>query len=167
MAIIQTYLYPNIVPVQIWDPTIFSTRNRQVYARPVVIYQGIDNKLQIRVRNQDQVAVNMAGRLIQVDIQNPRTQSTEYSFSTSYANRTRGYANLIIPAAVANSLNERQYQLTCRVINEADNSEEALYIDDNYGVPLDLIVKPAYYDTMPPQEDEADDFLTIDGGTTP
>ena len=109
----------------------------------------------------------MQGRLIQADIQNPRTQSTEYSFSTSYANRSRGYANLVIPASVVNALVERQYQLTFRVINEADNSEDPMYIDDNFGVPLDLIVKPAYYDTMPPQEDETADFLTIDGGTTP
>ena len=42
-----------------------------------------------------------------------------------------------------------------------------MFVDDNFGVPLDLIVKPAYYSDMPVQENEMSDFLTIDGGTTP
>jgi hypothetical protein len=167
MVTIQTYLYSNIIVAQFWDPTIFSLRNAKVYANPVIIYQGIDNPIQVRVRNQDQKSIDMSGRLVQVDIQNPDTLSTEYSFGVTFTNRSRGWGNFTISKDVVDGLKQRQYKLTFRAINEATNAEQPMYIDDNFGVPLDLIVKPAYYSDMPPQEGETDDFLTIDGGTTP
>lgn len=138
-----------------------------MYATPVVIYQGIDNPIQVRVRNQDQKPVDMTGRLIQVDIQNPNDQLTEYSFGVTFTNRSRGWGNFTIPKSIVDSLTQRQYKLAFRAIDENTNREQPMFINDNFGVPLDLIVKPAYYSDMPPQEDETDDFLTIDGGTTP
>lgn len=167
MITIQTYLYPVVVVAEFWDPTIFTTRNRKVYATPVTIYQGIDNPIQVRVRNQDQKSVNMTGRVIQVDIQNPDNQLTEYSFGVNYNNISKGYGSFIISRSVVDNLKQRQYKLTFRVINEETNQEQPMFVDDNFGVPLDLIVKPAYYSDMPPQENEQSDFLTIDGGTTP
>jgi len=167
MITIQTYLYPVVVVAEFWDPTIFTTRNRTVYATPVTIYQGIDNPIQVRIRNQDQKAVDMTGRLVQVDIQNPDNQFTEYSFGVNFSNRTKGYGVFVISKAIVDSLRQRTYKLTFRAINEESNQEQPMFIDDNFGVPLDLIVKPAYYSDMPPQEGETDDFLTIDGGTTP
>lgn len=167
MITIQTYLYPVTIVAEFWDPTIFTTRNREVYAHPVVIYQGIDNPIQVRVRNQDQKSVNMTGRVMQVDIQNPDNYLTEYSLGVNFTDRARGWGTFIISKAIVNSLTQRTYKLTFRAINEITNAEQPMFIDDNCGVPLDLIVKPAYYSDMPPQEGESDDFLTIDGGTTP
>lgn len=167
MITIQTYLYPVVVVAEFWDPTVFTTRNREVYATPVTIYQGIDNPIQVRVRNQDQKSVNMNGRVIQVDIQNPDNYLTEHSFGVSFTNRSRGFGNFTIPKSVVDSLTKRNYKLTFRIIDEATNKQQPLYIDDSFGVPLDLIVKPAYYSDMPIQENESSDFLSIDGGTTP
>jgi hypothetical protein len=48
MQTIDVYWYKNILEVQVIDPTIFSTRNRIVYARNIKIYQGID----IRIKKQ-------------------------------------------------------------------------------------------------------------------
>jgi len=167
MVTIQTYLYSNLIVDRFWDPTVTTIRTSKVYAQPVIIYQGIDNPIQVRVQNQDQKSLNMTGRVVQVDIQNPNEQRTEYSFGLAFVNRVKGIGNFTIPKSVADSLNRRQYKLTFRVIDEATNNEQPLYIDDSFGVPLDLIVKPAYYSDMPPQEGEQSDFLTIDGGTTP
>lgn len=167
MITIQTYLYPVTVVAEFWDPTIFTTRNRYVYAHPIVIYQGIDNPIQVRVRNQDQKSVNMMGRIMQVDIQNPDNYLTEYSLGVNFTNRSKGWGTFIISKSIVNSLKQRTYKLTFRAINESTNAEQPMFIDDNCGVPLDLIVKPAYYSDMPPQEGESEDFLTIDGGTTP
>lgn len=167
MITIQTYLYPVTVVAEFWDPTIFTIRSREVYAHPVVIYQGIDNPIQIRVRNQDQKSVDMTGRIMQVDIQNPDNQWTEHSFGVAFADRQRGWGTFTIPKDIVDGLKQRTYKLTFRAINETTNQEQPMFIDDNCGVPLDLIVKPAYYSDMPPQENETSDFLTIDGGTTP
>jgi hypothetical protein len=47
----------------------------------------------------------------------------------------------------------------------ADNSESPLYVDDNYCVPLDLQVKPAYYSTTEPAP--ALNEVVIDSGLLP
>lgn len=144
---IQCYLYSNIVQVQIWDPAIFSPRNRIVYSRPIIVYQGIDNPLQIVVKNQDQKAVNLTGYSVQIDIQDPVNHLTAYSFSVTFTDITKGLGTVLFDKDTVNSLDQRVYKLTMRTIADSDAAEKPLYIDDNFGVPLDLEVREAYYAT--------------------
>jgi hypothetical protein len=144
---IQCYLYSNIVPVQIWDPTIFSPRNRVVYSRPITVHQGIDNPLQIVVRNQDQKPVDLTGYAVQIDIQDPVNKLTAYSLAVTFTDITKGQGTVTLDTATVNSLDQRIYKLTMRTIADDDASEKPLYIDDNFGVPLDLDVREAYYAT--------------------
>lgn len=147
MQQIQSYLYPNVVVVQIMDPTIFSPRNRNVYSRPIVVYQGIDNPLQIVIKNQDQKAVDLTGYTVQIDIQDPLNKLTAYTFSVTFTDITKGQGTVTLDADTVNSLDQRIYKLTMRTISDDDASEKPLYIDDNFGVPLDLQVREAYYST--------------------
>ena len=162
---ITIYLYPNTLDVQIWDANIFSARNRYMYTKPVTVYQGIDNPIQVRVRNQEQAAVNMLPYALQVDIQDPENFLTVQSFGVAFQNVAKGLGTFTIPKDLVNQLDQRQYKLTFRVINKTSNQERPAYIDDNYTLPVDLIVLPGYYSTMPPDAEETDDFLKIDGGT--
>jgi len=148
---ITSYLVIQKLPIELLDysdPTI-KPRNRPVYARPIKIYQGIDNPIQIVVKNQDQKPVNLNGYSVQVDIQDPLNQVTVYSFSANgagaYSNLTIGTTTLLFGANVVNSLDQRFYKLTTRVINNSTMTQSPLYVDDNFGVPLDLEVLPAYY----------------------
>ena len=147
MQQIQSYLYPNVVVVQILDPTIFSPRNRVVYSRPIVVYQGIDNPLQIVVKNQDQKAVDLTGYTMQIDIQDPLNKLTAYTIPVTFTDITLGQGTVTLDTATVNSLDQRIYKLTMRTISDSDASEKPLYIDDNFGVPLDLQVREAYYST--------------------
>ena len=147
MQQIQSYLYPNVVVVQIMDPTIFSPRNRNVYSRPIIVYQGIDNPLQIVIKNQDQKAVDLTGYTVQIDIQDPVNKLTAYTFAVTFTDITKGQGTVIFDTATVNSLDQRIYKLTMRTISDDDLSEKPLYIDDNFGVPLDLQVREAYYAT--------------------
>ena len=167
MITIQTYLYPIRMVATIWDPTIFTTRNRDVYTKPVTVYQGIDNPVQIRVRNQDQKPVNMSDYAMMIDIQDPLNKLTVQSFGVNFINANSGIGTFTLSRDVVNSLTQRQYKLTFRAIRRADDSEQPAFTDNNYNVPLDLVVLPGYYSEMPPQEDEpyGNDFTTIDGGT--
>ncbi len=162
---IQCYLYSNIVEVQIWDPTIFSPRNRVVYSRPITVYQGIDNPLQIVIRNQDQKLVNMTGYTVQLAIEDPVNETTAYSLAVNFTDITKGLGTVTIDTATVNSLDQRIYKLTLKKVLAADNSESPLYIDDNFGVPLDLEVKPAYYSTTEPAP--ALNEVVIDSGLLP
>jgi len=137
-----------------------------MYARPVTIYQGIENPIQVKVRNQDQKAVNMGGYILQAEILDPVNLLTVQSFAVIFTNVVSGFGSFVIGKGIVDQLDQRQYKLTFKVIQTETNSERPAYVDDNYGVPIDIIVKPGYYSEMSPQgDDDIDDFITIDGGT--
>ena len=162
MITVKAYLYPNTAEVQVFDPSIFTTRNRVVYSRTIKVYQGIDNPIQVIVRNQDQKSVNLTGYSVQADIQDPTNQVTVESYAVTFANIATGLGTFTIASEVVNSLEQRFYKLTFRTILTADSSERPLYIDDNYGVPLDLQVLPAYYATT--EATAGTDETIVDGG---
>ena len=162
MITVKAYLYPNTAEVQVFDPSIFTTRNRVVYSRTIKVYQGIDNPIQVIVRNQDQKRVDLTGYSVQADIQDPTNQVTVESYAVTFANIATGQGSFTIASEVVNSLEQRFYKLTFRTILTADSSEKPLYIDDNYGVPLDLQVLPAYYATT--EAAAGTDETIVDGG---
>lgn len=148
MITIQTYLYPNTVQVQIWDQTIFKTRNREVYSRPIKVYQGTDNPVQVIVKNQDQKKVDITGYALQADIQDPVNKVTVNSYAVVFASNVAyaaGQGTFVFDRETINSLEQRFYKLTFKIIDLETNAEKPAYVDDNYGVPLDLEVLPAYY----------------------
>ena len=146
MITIKAYLYPNLVEVQLFDPAIFTTRNRVVYSRPIKVYKGIDNPLQLIIRNQDQKAVSIDGQIVIVEIQNPNAGTTVASLSADAGTET-GTATVTIDRATMDNLTQRFYKLTIKVRDAFTSAESPMYIDDNYGVPLDLEVLDAYYST--------------------
>jgi hypothetical protein len=133
-----------------------------VYSREVTIYQGIDNPIQVLVKNQDQKRVNLTGYVLQADIQDPVNQVTVESMSVTWANIALGRGQFTITSDVANSLEQRLYKLTFKTIDATTNAEKPVYIDDNYSVPLDLKVLPAYYSSTVPAPLMDDSIL--DGG---
>ena len=151
MPTLTSYLAIQQMPVELLDYSvpIIKTRNRPVYQRPIKVYQGIDNSIQLVVKNQDQKPVNLTGYTVQIDIQDPLNQVTAYSFSAnsngSYSNLTIGTTTVLFAANVVNSLDQRFYKLTTRIINNANMTQMPLYSDSDFGVPLDLEVLPAYY----------------------
>lgn len=146
MITVKAYIYPNTVEVQVFDPTIFTTRNRQVYSRPIKVYQGIDNPIQVIVRNQDQKSVNLTGSSVTASIQDPTNQTTITSFPVTWSNIQAGQGNFTITSANIGGLENRFYKLTFS--SNTNGNLSPVYIDDNYGVPLDLEILPAYYSNL-------------------
>jgi hypothetical protein len=136
------------MPVQILDTSIFTTRNRVVYNRTIKVYQGIDNPLQVVISNQDQKPANVSAYTVQVDIQDYTNNVTVWSGNVDFTNGNiqRGQGWITVPAAVLANLEQRFYNLTTRTISSTD-VQSPLYIDDNYGVPLNLQVLPGYLNT--------------------
>jgi hypothetical protein len=158
MNTIKAYLYPNNVEVQIWDPTIFATRNRVVYSRPIKVYQGIDNTLQIIAKNQDQKPVNLTGYTLQASIQDPTNKQTIANCAITYTSITTGIGSVTLSQDTLDALENRFYKLTVQRID----SLSGITIDDDYSVPLDLEVLPGYYSEMAPPYIPDGDIL--DGG---
>jgi hypothetical protein len=120
-----------------------------VYSRPIKVYQGIDNPLQIVIKNQDQKAVNITGYLVQLDIQDPAAQGSVESLAVEITDYTKGLGTVTIPRDIVNSLTQRLYKLTIKLIDQATNKERPLFVDDNFTAPLDLEVLPGWYESMP------------------
>ena len=137
MITVKAYLYPNTAVVQVFDPTIFTTRNRQVYSRPIKVYQGVDNPIQVIVRNQDQKSVDLTGSSMLASIQDPTNQVTINSYPVTWANIQLGQGNFVLDKATIDSLENRFYKLTFSTTVTNTDTTTPVYIDDNYGVPLD------------------------------
>ena len=163
MITVKAYLYPNTVEVQVFDPTIFTTRNRVVYSRPIKVYQGVDNPIQVILRNQDQKAVDLTGSTVTASIQDPVNQVTVHSYGITWANIQLGQGTFTISANVVNSLEQRFYKLAFSTTVIATDATSPVYIDDNYTVPLDLQVLPAYYETTVSLPEN--DTYSLDGGS--
>jgi hypothetical protein len=144
------------------DPTIFTTRNQVVYTRTIKIYQGIDNPLQVQVKNQDQKAINTTGYLVQVDIQDMDAKGSVESLAVTMIDAAKGLGTVTIPRAVVNALTQRRYKLNVKLITQSTNQEQPLYVDDNYGAMVELEVLPGWYESMPLTLDSTE---VIDGGT--
>jgi hypothetical protein len=149
MQTIDVYWYKNILELQVIDPTIFTVRNRNVYARTIKLYQGIDNPIHVVTKNQDQKAVDLTGYDLQVDIQDPENAITTEAFTVNFVAQDRGLGVFTIPKEVVNALDQRHYEFTVKLIHLSDNKETPLYIDDNYSARLPVQVLAGYYNNMP------------------
>ena len=147
MITVKAYIYPNTAEVQVVDPSIFTVRNRQVYSRPIKVYQGVDNPIQVVVKNQDQKAVDLTGSSVTASIQDPTNQVTIKSYTVTWANIQLGQGHFTFDANTINNLEQRFYKLAFSTTVTSTDVTSPVYIDDNYGVPLELEVLPAYYAT--------------------
>ena len=127
------------------DPTIYHLRKRVVYSRPITVYQGVDNPIQVVVNNQDNKPISLVGYNVRVDVQDTVNQVSLFNTNVTITNPDRGYGIFTLTKEFLNGLDQRLYKLTLKTQKIEDSSEQPLYIDDNYGVPLDLEVLPAYY----------------------
>ncbi len=168
MITVKAYLYPNTAEVQVFDTSIFTTRNRQVYSRPIKVYQGVDNPIQVIIRNQDQKRVDLTGSSVTASIQDPTNQLTVKSYPVLFGanvggNIQLGQGSFTFDANTINGLEQRFYKLAFSTTVTSTDQTRPVYIDDNYGVPLDLEILPAYYaNSTPPAQS---DTYTLDGGS--
>lgn len=134
-----------------------------MYSRPIKVYQGVDNPVQVIVRNQDQKSVNLTGSSVTASIQDPVNKVTIKSYPVIWANIQLGQGTFTFDANTINSLEQRFYKLAFSTTVTATDVTSPVYIDDNYGVPLDLEVLPAYYETSVTLP--GTDTYSLDGGS--
>jgi len=163
MITVKAYLYPNTAEVQVFDPTIFTNRNRIMYSRPIKVYQGVDNPIQVIIRNQDQKSVNLTGSTVTASIQDPTNRVTIRSYAVTFVDITKGLGTFTFDANTINSLEQRFYKLAFSTTVIDTDVTSPVYIDDNYGVPLDLEVLPAYFETTVTLP--GSDTYSLDGGS--
>jgi hypothetical protein len=145
MQTLKSYLYPMILKVRIPDQDIFAIRNKIVYAQPIKIYQGIDNPVQIYVLNQDNKSVDLTDNSMQVNIQDTVNKTVVATYQVEWINIAKGHGQILLDKTTINTLDQRFYKLSVKKTNVSTNKTTPAYIDDNFGVLLDLEILPGYY----------------------
>lgn len=133
MPLITSYLYENIIEVQILDSDpIIKTRNRIVYSRPVKVYKNVDNIITIQFRNNDQKPANITSR----DFTFALTDGNAIVWSTTanISNVTTAVGTVTLDQANVANLSQEYYNYTVSYTGSAvGNLTIAAYTDDNWG----------------------------------
>jgi hypothetical protein len=145
MQILNTYSNLQYLNLQVLDPQITKTRNRVVYSRDIKVYSGIDNPIQIFVKNQDQKIVDVTGYDVIVEIQDPDLKKTVAKITAVIEDPTEGYGIVTISKSVVAKLEKRYYKIATRLVKIDSYQNRPLYNNDDYDVWTDLEVLPGWY----------------------
>ena len=145
MQAISVYLYPNLIDAYMSVSPIQDERYRRVYNRNIKVYRGVDNRIDIQVRNSDQKATATTGYDTVFNLISRETQelvlkkdAVSMEDSTAYAGRfyvslTEGDIEDIDPGFY-------QFSLTLESRTSIDSTayivaeKKPLYVDSQYGV---------------------------------
>jgi hypothetical protein len=134
MQRITAYLYPNRITVLTnLDDNLTNTEWRIVYQRNIKIYKGIDNTVEIELKNNDQKRVEIGTDSLKMTLMDQtRNKISEYTAQSLEDSTIRGLARINIPASDLEDL-DPQY-LKFIVTKISTGYEEALtYTDSQYG----------------------------------
>ncbi len=142
MQLIPVYLYPNKIDVFTNSISDWKTeRFRQVYQRNLKIYRGVDNRIDIQVKNLDQKPYDITGFNLLINIVEPETQELLLQKECEIKSLSQGkiYARLSADDLLLINPGHYQYSLIKETRNNVDStdytvvSREAMYLDSQYG----------------------------------
>lgn len=129
MQKIQFYLVPNIVKVTT-DRVGFSTEFRQVYQRKLKLYKGIDNAIQLDVRNSEQRKQDVVGYTADVLFFDAEHKKLFQVTATPIVSQP-GQLTMTVPASVLDDVSPQQLMMAARLI-DSDDLARPLYIDGQF-----------------------------------
>jgi hypothetical protein len=140
MQKIQSYLYPNRIQLLI-NLDEFSKNNqvewRIVYQRTIKIYKGIDNVLEIDVKNNDQKRVSLTGKTVYMIIfdqaNNEVVRYTALNLEDDSSHAGRGLARITVLGSDLENLIPQYLTFVVYTEDEILNNIEILYGDSKYG----------------------------------
>lgn len=145
MQAISVYLYPNKLDVFTNLPSAWSTeRYRKVYNRNIKVFRGVDNKLDIQVRNPDEKKQEITGYTLVFHLVSRETQELlvqKDCVTLDDSSTVRGQVYVMLTEAELDNIEPGfyQYSITKELrTNLADGTYRVtertpLYIDSQYG----------------------------------
>lgn len=128
MQKIQFYLVPNIITVTT-DRVGFNTEFKKVYQRKLKIYKGIDNAIQLDVRNSEQRKQDVVGFTAEVLFFDTAHKKLFQITATPIVSQP-GQMSLTVPASAIANVEPQQLLMAARIINNGQASP--LYIDGQF-----------------------------------
>lgn len=147
MQKIQFYLVPNIVKVTT-DRVGFSTEFRQVYQRKLKLYKGIDNAIQLDVRNSEQRRQDVVGFTADVMFFDADHKKLFQVTATPIVSQP-GQLSMTVPATVLANVSPQQLMMAARLVDSND-LERALYIDGQFELFGSVEILDGYNEKLAP-----------------
>lgn len=142
MQRVQIYLLTQTLQLQVASDGTLLVENKSVYSQPLVAYQGINNPIQIQVRNAEQRRVDISGLTFQVDLLRTPDRDLVTQATATTVNASQGLAEFQLSAAALNPLTPGFYIL---LVKYWDNTDFRIgYINDHYGIEIPIQVLPGY-----------------------
>lgn len=167
MQKLNGYLETQYISVIYSPDTTTPNRSRTVYARPLKLYRGIDNTIQLRLLNVDQKAVNIAGKTFVFNIIDPSTNLVIKDVTGVLADPSqatlKGFVNFAFTESTLKDANGGRYNYSVHEL-ASDGSRTVVYSGDNYDADGDLTVSDAPYSTFAPSK--ILDFDTMTSSST-
>lgn len=141
MQLNSVYLYPNKVDVFTNLGEWTSGRYRKVYQRNFKVYRGVDNRLDLQVRNADEKAKDITGNSLVFTLLERGTQKIILTRNCeivaeaqpdSTLKRTKGY--VVITEADLVAIDKGFYNYTLHLRDTLTGAKTPLYCDAQFGV---------------------------------
>lgn len=133
MQLIPVYLYPNKVDVYTNVPTSWTTeRYRKVYNRNVKLFRGLDNRVDIQVRNSDEKALDVTGYTVFFNLIRHGDQSLVFTRECTAVEISKGRYYVNISRDDLYNLENGFYQYSIHR-TDANGTPSVMYIDSQYG----------------------------------
>jgi hypothetical protein len=139
MQKISSYLYPNRIEVianVALDPATCPVEWKIVYQKPIKIYKGVDNVIELEVKNADQKRLDIFGKSVKFVLMDQASREIETYNATVVDDGStacvKGVARITVPEADLNGLDPQHLKFTSYILN-GDNTKTLLYGDSKYG----------------------------------
>lgn len=139
MQKISSYLYSNRIEViadVALDPSVCPVEWKIVYQKPIKIYKGVDNVLELEIKNADQKRVDIFDKSVKFVLMDQTNKEIETYDATVIDDGStaciKGVARITIPEADLADLDPQNLKFSSYILN-LDNTKTLLYGDTKYG----------------------------------
>jgi hypothetical protein len=166
MQKISSYLYPNRLELLINSMDLdyqYPVEWKIVYQRPIKIYKGVDNAIELVVKNNDQKRINISDKNIKMIVKDQSNylvgEFTAEIMDDGSTEKTRGLAKIVIDENTIKDLDTQFLNFSVVALDD-QNKKTLLYADSNFSAKhtldlLDSIVgdekEIRRYDTFQPE----------------
>lgn len=125
------YLYTQIIDIVKNSDFTPHTENQLVYAKPLQIYKGVDNRFQFLIKNQDQKPVSLLDSSVLFNLIDPTTKELVFSRVLQMVYTDTGTATTLVEGTLLNDISAGLYNYSI-VITSPEGEQQIAFSDDNY-----------------------------------
>ena len=161
MQLNSSYLYPNKIDVYTNLGSWTTERYRKVYQRPFKTYRGVDNRLDLQIRNSDQKTKNITGYTVVFNLLTTDGGELIKQKDCTIVDALTGKVFVTLTEGDMLDLVNGFYYFSAYVVH-SDGTKTPLYGDSQYGAIGQLEVLGDVYGDPKPSYEETN-FTNVDG----